>query len=251
VVSRAVESNLAAALCILGAEDVEESVRAAAVRTAWPAIRFSTGIHPHHAGAFAGDVDRAVQTVRQSVAREGACAIGEIGLDYHYDLSPRDIQQDVFRAQVATARELRLPIVIHTREATEDTFRILRNEGGGDIRGVFHCFTGDEAMARSALDLGFYLSFAGILTFPRSDALRDAARITPADRLLAETDSPYLAPVPYRGKRNEPAHVARIYQTLAVVRETPVEEVIRQVTANFEVLFPDAASSYPLPASRS
>jgi TatD DNase family protein len=237
VVTRAVESGLTTALCILGAEDVDESVRAAAVRTAWPAIRFSTGIHPHHAGAFAGDVDRAVETVRQSAAREGACAIGEIGLDYHYDLSPRDVQQEVFRAQVVTARELGLPIVIHTREATEDTFRILRDDGAGDIRGVFHCFTGDEAMARSALDLGFYLSFAGIVTFPRSDALRAAAKITPADRLLAETDSPYLAPVPYRGKRNEPAHVARIYQTLAVVRETPVDEVIRQVTGNFEALF--------------
>ena len=251
VVTRAVESSLTTALCILGAEDVDESARAAAVRTAWPAVRFSTGVHPHHAGAFAGDVDRCVQTVRQSVAREGACAIGEIGLDYHYDLSPRDVQQEVFRAQVATARELGLPVVIHTREATEDTFRILRDEGHGEIRGVFHCFTGDEAMARSALDLGFYLSFAGIVTFPRSDALRAAAKITPADRLLAETDSPYLAPVPYRGKRNEPAHVARIYQTLAVVRETPVDEVIRQVTANFERLFPDAASRFPLTASRS
>jgi TatD DNase family protein len=250
-VARAVESGLTTALCILGAEDDEESVRAAALRIAWPNVRFSTGIHPHHAGAFAGDVDRAVETVRRSVAREGACGIGEIGLDYHYDLSPRDVQQEVFRAQVATARELHLPIVIHTREATEDTFRILRDEGHGEIRGVFHCFTGDEVMARSALDLGFYLSFAGIVTFPRSDALRAAAKITPADRLLAETDSPYLAPVPYRGKRNEPAHVARIYQALAVVRETPVDEVIRQVTANFERLFPDAASRFPLTASRS
>jgi TatD DNase family protein len=251
VVTRAVESGLTTALCILGAEDADESVRAAAVRTAWPAIRFSTGIHPHHAGAFAGDPDRAVETVRRSAAREGACAIGEIGLDYHYDLSPRDVQREVFRAQVATARELRLPIVIHTREATEDTFQILRDEGGGDIRGVFHCFTGDQAMARSALDLGFYLSFAGIVTFPRSDALRDAAKITPADRLLAETDSPYLAPVPFRGKRNEPAHVARIYQTLASVRGTPVEEVTLQVGENFEALFPVAASRFPLPASRS
>jgi TatD DNase family protein len=237
VVARAVAAGLTTAICILGAEDDQESARASAVRTAWPAVRFSTGIHPHHAGAFAGEVDRAIATVRRSVAREGACAIGEIGLDYHYDLSPRNVQQEVFRAQIATARELRLPVVIHTREATEDTFQILRDEGAGNIRGVFHCFTGDAAMARSALDLGFYLSFAGIVTFPRSDALRAAAKITPADRLLAETDSPYLAPVPFRGKRNEPAHVARIYQTLASVREMPVEELTPQVRENFEALF--------------
>ena len=239
VVARALESGLTTALCILGAGDSEESARAAVVRNAWPGIRFSTGIHPHHAGEFADALERAVETVRSSVAHEGACAIGEIGLDYHYDLSPRVVQQEVFRAQVATARELRLPIAIHTREAAEDTFRILREEGAGEVRGVFHCFTGDEVMARGALDLGFYLSFAGIVTFPRSAALRDAAKITPANRLLAETDSPYLAPVPHRGKRNEPAHVARVYQTLAELRGVPVEELTRQVTDNFETLFGD------------
>lgn len=239
VVARALESGLTTALCILGAGDSEESARAAVVRNAWPGIRFSTGIHPHHAGEFADALERAVETVRSSVAHEGACAIGEIGLDYHYDLSPRVVQQEVFRAQVATARELRLPIAIHTREAAEDTFRILREEGAGEVRGVFHCFTGDEVMARGALDLGFYLSFAGIVTFPRSAALRDAAKITPANRLLAETDSPYLAPVPHRGKRNEPAHVARVYQTLAELRGMPVEELTRQVTDNFETLFGD------------
>jgi TatD DNase family protein len=237
VVARARESGLRAALCILGAEDADESSRALAVRKAWPAVRFATGIHPHHAGQFSGDVTRAVETVRDSVASEGACAIGEIGLDYHYDLSPRPVQQEVFRAQVGLALELGLPISIHTREATDDTFRILREEGGGKVRGVFHCFTGDETMARAALDIGFYLSFAGIVTFPRSAALRDAARITAADRLLAETDSPYLAPVPYRGKRNEPAHVSRVYQALADTRGIPIETLTRQIRANFEELF--------------
>jgi TatD DNase family protein len=237
VVARAREAGLTTAMCILGAEDAEESARAAAVRTAWPAVRFATGIHPHHAGLFAGGLDRLVQILRSSVAREGACAIGEIGLDYHYDLSPRGLQQEVFRAQVATARELRRPVAIHTREAAEDTFRILREEGGGEVRGVFHCFTGDEAMARAALDLGFCLSFAGIVTFPRSTTLREAARISPADRLLVETDSPYLAPVPFRGKRNEPAHVARVYEVLAEARSVHIEDLTRQVTANFERLF--------------
>ncbi len=122
-------------------------------------------------------------------------AIGEIGLDYHYDFSPREVQQDVFRAQVSLALELAMPVVIHTREATEDTFGILR-EAGPALRGVFHCFTGDSAMARAALDIGFYVSLAGIVTFPRADALREVATLVPDDRLLIETDAPYLAPVP-------------------------------------------------------
>jgi TatD DNase family protein len=237
VVARAVDAGLTGALCILGAGHEDESARASAVRRAWPAMRFATGIHPHHAGEFAGDVGRAVATLRKSVTDQQACAIGEIGLDYHYDFSPRAAQHEIFRAQVAVARELRLPVAIHTREATEDTFAILRDDGAGDLRGVFHCFTGDEVMARAALDLGFYLSFAGIVTFPRSAALREAARTTPADRLLAETDSPYLAPVPYRGKRNEPSYVERVYQELAAVRGVAVDELTKQVTENFHALF--------------
>jgi TatD DNase family protein len=237
VVVRAAAAGVTGALCILGAGDAAESARASAVRARWPGVRFATGIHPHHAGEFAGDVARAVATVRASVEGERACAIGEIGLDYHYDLSPRPAQHEVFRAQVATARELRLPVAIHTREATADTFDILRDEGAGEVRGVFHCFTGDDVMAREALDLGFYLSFAGIVTFPKSAALREAAKITPADRLLAETDSPYLAPVPYRGKRNEPAYVAKVYDALAALRQADVGELAHQIEANFEALF--------------
>ncbi|MEN3340144.1 MAG: TatD DNase family protein [Acidobacteriota bacterium] len=237
VVGRALEARVTGGLCILGAGDRDESMRAAAVRSAWPAMRFATGIHPHHAGEFAGDVGRAAATLRKSVADEQACAIGEIGLDYHYDFSPRAAQHEIFRAQVAIARELGLPVAIHTREATADTFQILHEEGAGEVRGVFHCFTGDEEMARAALDLGFHLSFAGIITFPRSAGLREAARITPADRLLAETDSPYLAPVPYRGKRNEPAYVTRVYEELATVRGVPVGELAGQITRNFQALF--------------
>ncbi len=237
VVARAAGAGVTTAVCILGAGDAAESARAAVVRKAWPGVRFASGIHPHHAGEFAGEVNRAVDTVRKSVEAEGACAIGEIGLDYHYDLSPRGVQQEIFRAQVATARELRLPIAIHTREATEDTFRILREEGAGDVCGVFHCFTGDSDMARAALELGFYLSFAGIVTFPRAAALREAAKLTPAGRLLGETDAPYLAPVPFRGRRNEPAHVARVYDALATVRDVTVEDLIEQVNANFGRLF--------------
>ncbi len=249
VAARARSAGVAAALCILEAGDAAESDRAHAVRLAWPEVRFSTGIHPHHAGTYDGAVDRAIQVVRDSVARERACGIGEIGLDYHYDRSPRSVQQAVFEAQVAAACDLDLPVVIHTRDATDDTFRILGDAGTQGVRGVFHCFTGDEAMARRALDLGFHLSFAGIVTFPRSAGIREAARITPADRLLAETDAPYLAPVPFRGRRNEPMHVAEVYRMLAGIRGEPVEALAAQVVTNFEALFRPA--SPPAHASSS
>jgi TatD DNase family protein len=237
IVARAAEAGLSTALCILEAEDETEMARAAAVRAAWPSVRFATGIHPHHAGKFGGDVGAGVELLRTAAARVDACAIGEIGLDYHYDFSPRDVQQEIFRAQIRLARELGLPIIIHTREAADDTFRILREEGGPSVRGVFHCFTGDVAMARAALDLGFYLSYAGILTFPKAGELREAARITPLDRLLSETDAPYLAPTPYRGKRNEPAFVVRVVETLADLHGLPVDDTAAHIARNFARLF--------------
>jgi TatD DNase family protein len=141
----------------------------------------------------------------------------------------------VFAAQLDLARELDLPIIIHTREATDDTFALLASAPG--VRGVFHCFTGDTAMARRALEIDFYVSFAGILTFPKAGDLREAARIVPADRLLIETDSPYLAPVPYRGKRNEPAFVARVLATLAEVRGVEPAGLEALVASNFRRLF--------------
>ena len=137
---------------------------------AWPAVRFAVGVHPHQAGDFAGPSTGPSTPSGARCVRRQACAIGEIGLDYHYDFSPRAVQQEIFRAQLRLARELRLPVVIHTREATDDTFRMLREEGAGEVRGVFHCFTGDEAMARAALEIDFYLSFAGIVTFPRAES---------------------------------------------------------------------------------
>ena len=237
VVSRAQRAGVTAALCILAAGDQDESGRARRVREVWPSVTFAAGIHPHQAGEFAGRVDEALATLRQAAEHHHVCAIGEIGLDYHYDFSPRGVQQEVFRAQVGLALELRLPVVIHTREATDDTFEILREAGRGQVRGVFHCFTGDEEMARAAFDLDFYLSFAGILTFPRSEGIRAAARLAPAGRFLAETDAPYLAPVPYRGKRNEPAYVAEVVAKLAEIRGSEVPDVAAQVTRNFETLF--------------
>jgi TatD DNase family protein len=164
-------------------------------------------------------------------------AVGEIGLDYHYDLSPREVQQQVFREQTQLARQLRLPIVIHTREAEADTFRILEEEHARDVGGVFHCFTGDREMAKQCLDIGFYISLAGIVTFPRALELKEVAKMVPLERLLVETDSPYLAPVPHRGKRNEPAHVARVAEVIAELRGTTAEAIAQATHENHVRLF--------------
>jgi TatD DNase family protein len=233
VIRRARDGGVQRALCILGAGVERESAAAARVRELWPAAAFSVGVHPHNAGEFAGRIDDVRALVRSEVEREGAKAVGEIGLDYHYDFSPRDVQQQVFAEQIALAHELGLPVVIHTREATDDTFRLLR-DAASDLRGVFHCFTGDLAMARAALDIGFFLSLAGIVTFPRAAELRDVARFVPEDRLLVETDAPYLAPVPYRGKRNEPGYVVRVAEVISELRGVPLADLTARLTANFD-----------------
>lgn len=238
VVGRARAAGVRAGLCILTAGDEGEAERGRRVAALWPETRFAIGVHPHVAGQWAGREDEAAAVVRAAIeATPTARAVGEIGLDYHYDLSPRDVQREVFRRQVRLARELRLPVVIHTREATEETFAILREEGAGDLTGVFHCFSGDEATARAALDLGFHVSFAGIVTFPRAESIREAARVVPAERLLVETDAPYLAPAPYRGKRNEPAWVVQVAEGLARARGETLESVAAAATLAFETLF--------------
>jgi TatD DNase family protein len=179
--------------------------------------------------------------VRGQIAKTPAArAVGEIGLDYHYDFSPRDVQQEVFRGQVRLARELDLPVVIHTREADDDTIRILREEGGGPsgrIRGVLHCFTGGPSLADAGLTLGLYISLAGIITFPKAGELRETVKRVPLDRVLTETDSPFLAPVPHRGQRNEPALVAAVLGTLAELYGVERTEMDRRTTANFHSLF--------------
>ena len=238
VVGRAKESGLAGALVILGAEDEAELRRANSVSSAWSDVRFSVGVHPHQAGQFAADPGGAARQTRAAIdAQPLSRAVGEIGLDYHYDFSPRDVQQRVFREQIQLARSLRLPIVIHTREAEADTFRILEDEQAHEIGGVFHCFTGDREMARRCLDIGFHVSLAGIVTFPRALELKEVARMVPLDRLLVETDSPFLAPVPHRGSRNEPAHVVRVATVIAELRGTTMEEIGRATQANHQRLF--------------
>lgn len=236
VIARARAARLDRLLVILAADDEPELAQAPEVSTRWPEVRFSIGVHPHAAGTFAADPAGAARAVAQALdAQPLARAVGEIGLDYHYDLAPRDAQQQVFREQIRLASARTLPMVIHTREAEEDTFRILAEESAH--RGVFHCFTGDRPMARRALDAGFHLSLAGIVTFPKALELKEVARMVPLNRLLVETDSPFLAPVPYRGKRNEPAHVVRVAEVIAEMRGTTVEAIGRATTENFNRLF--------------
>jgi TatD DNase family protein len=236
VVERAKAAGVERALVILEAGNTREAAQATRLDTLWADVRFSIGVHPHQAHQFGDHPARAAAVVREQILiTPTARAVGEIGLDYHYDFSPRDIQQAVFRAQLRLARELDLPVVIHTREAEEDTVAILREER--IHRGVLHCFTGTPALAEAGLALGFYVSFAGILTFPKAGELRATARRVPLDRLLTETDSPFLAPVPVRGKRNEPAHVGRVVDTLAAVHETDAPHIASRTTANFHSLF--------------
>jgi TatD DNase family protein len=234
VIGRARDAGVERALCIVSAGDEPEARRAARIREMWPGVRLSVGVHPHNAGQFDLTVAEAGDRVRRAVPALAARAVGEIGLDYHYDFAPRDVQREVFAVQLTVARELRLPVVIHTREASEDTFDVLRSTAQGAVVGVFHCFTGDWQTARRALDIGFFISLSGIVTFPRAVELRDVARRTPDDRLLVETDAPYLAPVPHRGQRNEPAYVTRVVEVVADARGVAAPELAAMVTRNFE-----------------
>jgi TatD DNase family protein len=236
VAARAREAGIAAALCILSADEPDEIARVAAIRAAWPDVQFSAGVHPHRANAYAGRAADAIAVVEDTIARVDACAVGEIGLDYHYDVGPKAVQREVFAAQVGVAIARALPVVIHTREATDDTLAVLRDAGPA-VRGVMHCFTGTIDEARASLDVGFYVSISGIATFPKSDALREVAAFVPIDRLLVETDAPYLAPVPHRGKRNEPAWTAETLKAVARVRGVEPAALGEAVSANFRRLF--------------
>jgi TatD DNase family protein len=238
VIARAQAAGLTHALCILSAESETECERSRHLTRAWPAIRYAVGVHPHQAGQFSERDRDVVALVRAAMgAIPETRALGEIGLDYHYDFAPKDVQQSVFRHQIRLARELDLPVVIHTREAEEDTVAILREESGGTLKGVMHCFTGSRRLAEQTLALGMHISFAGMVTFPKGVNVREIVPAVPVDRLLCETDSPYLAPTPHRGKRNEPAWVVRVAEELATLRGVRAEELATQIAANFAALF--------------
>lgn len=238
VIDRAVAAGLTHALVIVAAGDEREQAQARRVTTLWGGVRLAIGVHPHAAAAHSGDPTGAPRMVQAALDAEPvARAVGEIGLDYYYDFAPVPIQQHVFREQIRLARRVRLPIVIHTRDAADDTLRILAEEGAGDVGGVFHCFTGGRDMARRALDLGFHISLAGIVTFPKALELQEVAKMVPLDRLLIETDSPFLAPVPHRGTRNEPAFVTHVAAAVGELRGVSGAAIGDAARANFERLF--------------
>ncbi len=200
-----------------------------------PRILVAAGVHPHDAAVYNQELE---DRIARAMRHPEALAWGEIGLDFYYDNSPRDTQEDAFRRQLRAARRLGKPVIIHSRDAAEETCRAIEEEfADGAPGGVMHCFTYDLATARRCLDFGFYLSFGGILTFPRSEQIREVARMTPADRFLLETDSPYLAPAPHRGKPNQPAWVAQVAEKMAEIRQTEPGQIGLQSVENFERLF--------------
>ena len=214
-----------------GPPDLEAGIRLA---DRYPAFYATVGVHPHDAAKATPET---FQRLADLLKHPKVIALGEIGLDYHYDFSPREVQRAVFIEQMRIARDAGKPIVIHTREAWEDTLKLLGDHwapGGGG--GIMHCFSGGPAQAAQALALGFHLSFGGIVTFPKALEVQEAARRTPADRILIETDAPYLAPVPKRGKRNEPAYVVETARKLAELRGETVEAIAAATRDNFRRL---------------
>lgn len=209
--------------------------RAALVGEQHEQVYTAVGVHPHDARLYDASVD---EKIRGLLTGERMIAWGEIGLDFHYDNSPREVQMSVFRQQLQSARELDLPVIVHTREAEEETVEILRDEWhGSNLPGIMHCFSGTSWLAKQCLELGFLISFSGIITFKKADDLRAVALEVPLDRLLIETDCPYLTPVPHRGKRNEPAFVTQVAACLAGLRGITVEEMGRLTTQNFLRIF--------------
>jgi TatD DNase family protein len=192
------------------------------------------GVHPHDAASWS---ERAYDELRSLAMTPEVVAVGEIGLDYHYDHSPRDVQRDVFARLIGLARELRKPIVVHTRSAAGDTLAVLEREGAREVGGIIHCFSEDLAFARRALDLGFDLSFSGIVTFGKAQSVQEVAAWAPNDRILIETDSPYLSPVPLRGKKCEPAHIAHTLRRIADLRRMSPQDLGAATLRNTERRF--------------
>jgi TatD DNase family protein len=233
VLERALAGGVRAFACI-GVGSLELAREAVALAERRTDVVATVGVHPHDAR----DLSPAIEAELEALAlRERVVAFGEVGLDYHYDHSPRDVQKDVFRRSIALARRVKKPLVIHTREAAADTLAVLEEEGARDVGGIIHCFSEDRAFAARALELGFFLSFSGILTFKNAAAIKDVAAWAPEDRVLVETDSPYLAPMPMRGKRCEPALVVHTARHLAELRGIPVERVAEVTQRNAERVF--------------
>jgi TatD DNase family protein len=231
VLDRATAAGITRILTIGTGDGPPELDRAVRLADRFEQIYATIGVHPHDSAKVTPETFESFRTLAQNPK---VVAFGEIGLDYHYDFSPREVQRDVFAAQLRLAGDLHLPITIHTREAWEDTMSILHDNWAGT--GIMHCFTGDPAQAEEALALNFHLSYGGVLTFKTAENVRESARMTPDHRLLIETDAPYLAPIPYRGKRNEPVMMIETARKLAEVRETTIDRIAAITTTNFEKL---------------
>jgi TatD DNase family protein len=213
--------------------DLEDSGQVLALARATPGVQASLGVHPHEARTWDEGTGEALEALLRD---PNARFVGETGLDWHYDHSPRDQQEAVFREQVRLARRLGKPLMIHTRSAPEATLRILKEEGAEAVSGIIHCFSEDLAFAKGALDLGFYLSFSGIVTFRKALAVREVAAWAPEDRILVETDAPFLAPAPFRGKPNEPGFVRFTADQVAELRGVPSARIAELTTRNLEAL---------------
>lgn len=246
VVERATSAGARALVCI--GESPAAAIRAQAIATRYPGlVWFTCGVHPHDAHAWNDDNDAAA--IRRAV-QNGAVAVGECGLDYHYDHSPRDLQRHALMRQLELAAELNKVMVLHTREAEEDTHAFLREAQAAGVKGVLHCFTGSHGLAEAGLAAGWNVSFSGVVTFKKFDDVA-LLNLVPANRLLVESDAPYLAPVPNRGKRNEPAWVPATLARIAQARECPVEELAQQTLTNTREFFglhvPDTTPAVTIP----
>lgn len=227
VIKRAKDAGIGYILTV--GTDLKSSKRAVALSKSETFIYASAGIHPHEVK----DIDRETyDKIRKLAEDEKVVAYGEIGLDYHYDFSPRDVQKRCLREQIDLAKSLKLPVIVHSREARDDTLRILTESRAGEFGGIMHCFSGDIDMAKKAMEMGFYISFAGPITFKKANRLKEIVEEIPIENMLIETDAPYLTPEPFRGKRNEPAHVRYVAETIAAIKGLSFEDVSRITSHN-------------------
>jgi TatD DNase family protein len=234
IIERAREAGVEKIIAVGGAGDMSSNTAAIALTDSFPNIYATVGMHPHDAKDVGEGELRELRTL---TSHPKVIAVGETGLDYYYNHSPHDVQRRVFAHFIHMARDTGLPLVVHERDAAKDAAELLRTEGAAKLRGVIHCFTGNYEAACDYLNLGFYLSFTGIITFKNAQALREVVRKVPLERMLVETDSPYLTPVPHRGKRNEPAYVRFVAETIAEIKGMALEEVAQSTTRNVQDLF--------------
>jgi TatD DNase family protein len=234
VIGRARQAGVEQIIVVGGAGDMSSNTAAVALAESYATLYATVGMHPHDAKQV-GEEER--RQLKKLCAHPKVIAVGETGLDYYYNHSPREVQRQVFAQFISLADKTELPLVVHERDAAHEVADLLRGEAKRKVPGVIHCFTGDYDAARNYLDLGFYLSFSGIITFKNAEPLREVVRKVPLDRMFVETDSPYLTPVPHRGKRNEPAHVCLIAEAVAKVKGIGFEKVAEATTRNVRDLF--------------